>query len=212
MRISLLGAPGCGKGTQAKLMCEAYNIPHISTGDLFRDAIANNTPLGMEIKKYMSKLVPDEIVINLVKERIKENDCKNGFILDGFPRTVNQAELFEKEVDLDAVLYFDIDLKLAKERILDRRTCQKCGAILTTSTIVNDTCPQCGGHVDVRDEDKKADERLATYAELTFPLVDFYKANDKLKVVDVNAAKDLPFAEGKKATFEQIKKLLDGLK
>ena len=212
MRISLLGAPGCGKGTQAKLMCEKYDIPHISTGDLFREAIANETPLGKEIKKYMSKLVPDEIVIGLVKERISQCDCVNGFILDGFPRTINQAKIFDKEVGLDAVLYFDIDLNLAKQRILERRTCKGCGAIFTASSMDSDTCPSCGGHVDVRDEDKKADERLTTYTQQTAPLVDYYTEKGKLKVVNVNQFKDLPFAEGKSATFNEIQKLLDGLK
>ena len=212
MKISLLGAPGCGKGTQAKLICEKYNIPHISTGDLFRNAIANNTPLGMEIKKYMSKLVPDEIVIGLVKERISEADCTNGFILDGFPRTINQAEIFDKEIGLDAVLYFNIDLNLAKQRILERRTCKDCGAIFTITSMDSEACPNCGGHVDVRDEDKKADERLATYTEMTAPLVEYYKGKGQLKVVDVNKFKDLPFSEGKTATFNEIQNLLDGLK
>ena len=212
MKISLLGAPGCGKGTQAKLICEKYNIPHISTGDLFRNAIANNTPLGMEIKKYMSKLVPDEIVIGLVKERISEADCANGFILDGFPRTINQAEIFDKEVGLDAVLYFDIDLNLAKQRILERRTCKDCGEIFSTSTMKDNNCPKCGGYVDVRDEDKKADERLQTYTEMTAPLVEYYNNKGQLKVVDVNKFKDLVFHEGKTATFNEIQKLLDGLK
>lgn len=212
MKISLLGAPGCGKGTQAKLICEKFNIPHISTGDLFRNAIANNTPLGMEIKKYMSKLVPDEIVIGLVKERIAQADCANGFILDGFPRTINQAEIFDKEVGLDAVLYFDIDLNLAKQRILERRTCQNCGEIFTTSTMMDDKCPKCGGKVDVRDEDKKADERLQTYTEMTAPLVEYYSKSGSLKVVNVNKFKDLPFSEGKSATFNEIQNLLEGLK
>ena len=212
MKISLLGAPGCGKGTQAKLICEKFNIPHISTGDLFRNAIANNTPLGQEIKKYMSKLVPDEIVIDLVKERIEQADCVNGFILDGFPRTINQAQIFDREVGLDAVLYFDIDLNLAKQRILERRTCQNCGEIFTTSTITDDTCPKCGGRVDVRDEDKKADERLQTYTEMTAPLVEYYSKAGSLKVVNVNQFKDLPFSEGKTSTFNEIQKLLEGLK
>ena len=212
MRISLLGAPGCGKGTQAKLMCEKYDIPHISTGDLFREAIANDTPLGKQIKQYMSKLVPDEIVIDLVKERISQCDCVNGFILDGFPRTINQAEIFDREVGLDVVLNIDIDLDLAKERILERRTCKGCGAIFTVSSMNGDTCPSCGGHVDVRDEDKKADERLATYTQQTAPLVDYYKSKGKLKVVNVTQFKDLPFQEGKSATFNEIQKILDGLK
>lgn len=212
MRISLLGAPGCGKGTQAKLICEKFNIPHISTGDLFREAIANETPLGKEIKKYMSKLVPDEIVIGLVKERISQQDCVNGFILDGFPRTINQAEIFDKEVGLDAVLYFDIDLNLAKQRILERRTCKGCGAIFTVTSMNGDSCPNCGGHIDVRDEDKKVDERLTTYTQQTAPLVDYYSKKGKLKTVNVMKFKDLPFAEGKSATFNEIQKLLDGLK
>lgn len=212
MQISLLGAPGCGKGTQAKLICEKFNIAHISTGDLFRKAIADNTPLGIKIKSYMSKLVPDEIVIDLVKERIKEDDCKNGFVLDGFPRTLNQAELFEKEVSLDVVIYFDIELELAKTRMLERRTCQLCGSIFTVNSVNGDVCPDCGGHVDVREEDKKADERLKTFMDLTYPLVEFYNNNGKLKIIDVNRNKDLPYHEGKSATFNEIKNILEGLK
>lgn len=212
IKICLLGAPGCGKGTQAKLISEKYNIPQISTGDLFRNAIQNKTPLGLEIEKYMSKLVPDEIVIDLVKERLAQDDCKNGFILDGFPRTINQAEIFEKEVGLDAVIYIDIDLNLAKERILERRTCQSCGAIFTTSAMTGEDCPNCGGHIDVRAEDKKVDERLETYKQQTFPLVDFYTERNLLHVVDVNKYKDLPFKEGKASTFEEITKILEGLK
>lgn len=209
-KISLLGAPGCGKGTQSKLLREALNIPHISTGDLFREAIKNKTPLGLQIEKYMSKLVPDEIVIDLVKERISQDDCKNGFILDGFPRTVNQADLFQKAVGLDAVIYFDIDLQEAKNRILERRTCQNCGAIFTTKAMTGDTCPTCGGHIDVRAEDKKVDERLSTYVELTAPLVDYYDKLQILKTVDINITKNLSFEEGRDTVFKNIMKLLEG--
>ena len=212
MKVSLLGAPGCGKGTQAKLMCEKFNIPHISTGDLFREAIKNKTPLGLQIEKFMSKLVPDEIVIDLVKERISKDDCKNGFILDGFPRTINQAEIFDKKVGLDAVIFFDIDLDLAKKRILERRTCTKCGEIFTVSSQNGDTCPKCGGKIDIRDEDKKVDERLATYTNLTAPLFDYYQGKGSLKIVDVNKFKELNFVEGKTAILKEIEKLLDGLK
>lgn len=212
MKVCLLGAPGCGKGTQAKLMCEKFNIPHISTGDLFREAIKNKTPMGLVVEKYMSKLVPDEIVMDLVKERLGNKDCKNGFILDGFPRTINQAELFEKAVGFDSVIYFDIDLQEAKKRILDRRTCQSCGAIFTTLTMKGNNCPTCGGHIDVRAEDQKADERLATYVEQTAPLVDFYNNKNLLKTVNINKTKTLSFEEGKKAIFNDITKLLEGLK
>lgn len=212
MRISLLGAPGCGKGTQAKLICEKLNIPHISTGDLFRNAIALDTPLGKEIKKYMSKLVPDEIVIDLVKERIQQDDCSKGFVLDGFPRTINQAQIFEKEVGLDAVIYFDIDLNLAKQRILQRRTCTKCGNIFSTLEQIDNNCPNCGGRIDVRDEDLKADERLDTFLNLTAPLVDYYKENGILKTIDVNKFTNLEICESKNAMFNEIIKLLEGLK
>lgn len=209
-KLSLLGAPGSGKGTQAKLLCEALNIPHISTGDLFRTAIKNKTQLGLQIEKYMSTLVPDEIVIELVKERIMENDCKNGFILDGFPRTINQAELFQQVVGFDAVVFLDIDLQEAKNRILDRRTCQKCGAIFTTRAMTGDTCPTCGGHIDVRAEDKKVDERMSTYVAQTAPLVDYYNNLQILKTVDINKTKNLSFEESRNTIFKNIMKLLEG--
>ena len=212
MKICLLGAPGCGKGTQAKLINEYFGLTHISTGDLFREAIANNTPMGQEVKKYMSKLVPDEIVVKLLLEKIGQDDCKNGYILDGFPRTINQAEIFSKYDNLDAVIYFDIDLQETHNRIANRRTCKECGEIHSINSVVNNKCNKCGGEVAIRDEDLKAKERINTFVEHTYPLVEYYKNKNLLKVIDTNKYKNLDFENGKKAVFNEIKEILEGLK
>jgi len=208
MKIILLGAPGCGKGTQSKLICERYNIPHISTGDLLRDAIKNNTPIGIKVKEYMSTLVPDEIVVGLVNDRLAQNDCKNGFVLDGFPRTIAQAKLFQEQID--AVLYFDIDLNEAKQRILNRRTCIKCGTIYTNINISTSTCNNCGGELCIREEDTKVDERLKTYCEFTYPLIEFYKKQNILKTINTDKYKNLTFEESVKNVFDNVIKELEG--
>lgn len=212
MKICLLGAPGCGKGTQAKMINEHFGLAHISTGDLFREAIANNTPLGQEIKEYMSKLVPDEIVVKLVLERLDREDCKNGYVLDGFPRTINQAEIFDREAKLDAVIYFDIDLNETLSRIQNRRTCTKCGEIHTVDTAKNNVCSKCGGETVVRSEDLKAQERVETYVKFTHPLVDYYKRNNILKTIDSNKYKNLDYENGRNAVFGEVKEILEGLK
>ena len=212
MKICLLGAPGCGKGTQAKLINEYFGLTHISTGDLFREAIANNTPMGQEVKKYMSKLVPDEIVVKLLLERLAQDDCKNGYVLDGFPRTVNQAEIFSKMVDLDAVIYFDIDLNETLSRINNRRTCLKCGEIHTIDSVKDNKCGKCGGEVGVRAEDLKAQERIDTYVKHTHPLVEYYKNKNLLKTIDSNKYKNLDYENGRKAVFSEVKEILEGLK
>lgn len=212
MKICLLGAPGCGKGTQAKMIEDHYGLTHISTGDLFREAIANNTPMGQEVKKYMSKLVPDEIVVKLLLERLSQDDCKNGYVLDGFPRTINQAEEFGKVADLDAVVYFNIDLQDTLNRINNRRTCKDCGEIYTIDTVVDNKCSKCGGEVIVRAEDLKAQERIDTYAKLTHPLVDYYKNKNLLKEIDSNKYKNLDYENGRRAVFNEVKEILEGLK
>lgn len=210
MKICLLGAPGCGKGTQAKMLNERFGLTHISTGDLFRNAIANNTPMGQEVKKYMSTLVPDEIVVKLLLERLENEDCKNGYVLDGFPRTINQAEIFDKMVKLDAVIYFDIDLNETLSRINNRRTCKECGEIYTIYTAKNGFCSKCGGELIIRAEDSKAQERIDTYVNFTHSLVDYYKNKGLLKVVNSN--KNLDFENGRNAVFKEVKEILEGLK
>lgn len=212
MKICLLGAPGCGKGTQAKMLNERFGFTHISTGDLFREAIANNTPMGQEVKKYMSTLVPDEIVVKLLLERLENEDCKNGYVLDGFPRTINQAEIFDKMVKLDAVIYFDIDLNETLSRINNRRTCKECGEIYTVATAKNNVCGKCGGELVIRAEDSKAQERIDTYVKFTHPLVDYYKQKGLLKVVNSNKYKNLDFENGRNAVFKEVKEILEGLK
>ena len=174
MKISLLGAPGSGKGAQAKLLSECYDIAHISTGDLFRRAISANTPLGKKIKKYMSTLVPDDIVIDLVKERIQQDDCKKGYILDGFPRTINQAKLFEKIDKLDYVVYLNVDKDEVVKRINNRLTCVNCGSIYIKSLAKSKTCTLCGGKLSPRKEDKDIDKRINTYNSQTLPLVEYF--------------------------------------
>ncbi len=191
MKLILLGAPGAGKGTQAKWISEEYGIPHISTGDILRKNVAEGTELGKEAKKYMDegKLVPDELIIDMVRERLSQDDCKNGFILDGFPRTIKQAEVLEKITDVDAVLNIYVPFDKLIERITGRRTCPKCGAVyhIKYNPPKNDNiCDVCGTPLIQRDDDKEETvrKRLKTYEEQTAPLIDYYEKKGKLITVE----------------------------
>lgn len=210
MKISLLGAPGSGKGTQAKLLSEYYGIAHISTGDLFRRAISENTPLGQQIKQYMATLVPDEIVLALVKERLAQDDCKNGYILDGFPRTINQAKLFGEYTNLDKVIYLNVPKDEVVNRILSRRTCEKCGEIYNTSTFSGNKCVKCGGNLVVRKEDANIELRFDTYIKETYPLVEYYKKSNLLGEVITDTSKVKSPVDNINNTFNVIKCILGG--
>lgn len=188
MRLILLGAPGAGKGTQAAILSKKYNIPHISTGDIFRQNINNNTPLGIKAREYIDngQLVPDEIVIDLVEDRLKNSDCENGFLLDGFPRTLNQANTFDKYLDtsnmaLDAVINIDISDQEIIKRMSGRRLCTRCQAVFNT---INGSlkegqnqCPNCCQTLIQRDDDKPdvVKERLNVYHTQTEPLIKHYQ-------------------------------------
>ncbi|NME95483.1 adenylate kinase [Clostridium cochlearium] len=205
MNIILLGPPGAGKGTQAKLISEKYSIPHISTGVIFRKNISNKTPLGMEAKSYMDKgqLVPDELTIEIVKDRLSEEDCKNGFLLDGFPRTVKQAEaldefLINKNLKTDAALLIDVPQELILERMTGRRVCGECGASYHIKFVKPNTegvCDICGGELAQRKDDTKETvlERLEVYSKQTQPLIEYYKNKDVLFELDGTKEKNEVF-------------------
>ena len=193
MNLVLLGAPGAGKGTQAQKLVEEFGFAHISTGDLLRGAIAAGSPLGLEAKGYMDagQLVPDELVLSLLKERLASDDVKNGFILDGYPRNTAQAVTLDgvladmgKNLDLVAV-----DPSIIVDRLSRRRACKACGF---TGNDTMEVCPRCGGEMYQRDDDKPAtiQNRLDTYAAKTAPLIDYFKGQDKLVEVDGQAAAD----------------------
>ena len=192
MRLVLLGAPGAGKGTQADILTEKYKIPHISTGDIFRSNIKNGTELGKKAKEYIDKglLVPDEITIGIVKDRLMQNDCKNGFILDGFPRTIPQAEFLDKVlsdlgINLDYVLNIYVSDNKLVERLSGRRVCQKCGKsyhVIYNPTLKEGICNECGSNIIQRNDDseKTVLSRLKTYHEQTEPLIKYYEKKRKL--------------------------------
>ncbi len=196
MKIVLLGPPGAGKGTQAKSISNRYSIPHISTGDIFRKNISENTPLGIEAKSYMDngQLVPDEVTINMVKDRLQQDDCKNGYLLDGFPRTVAQAEalqefLVSRNENLDTALCIEVPSSFILERMTGRRVCPSCGASyhIKFNPPTNDgKCDLCGSDVIQRKDDTEetVKERLDVYENQTQPLIDFYKNKKQLSVVD----------------------------
>ena len=196
MKIIMLGAPGAGKGTQAKKIAEKYDVPHISTGDIFRANIKEGTELGKKAKTYMDQglLVPDELVVELVADRIQQDDCTKGFVLDGFPRTIPQAEaLTEALSKLGTAMDFAIDVDVPDENIINRmsgrRACLDCGAtyhIVTIPTKVEGICDKCGSKVVLRDDDKPetVQKRLEVYHEQTQPLIDYYKNQGILKTVD----------------------------
>ncbi|MCG1011466.1 adenylate kinase [Tepidanaerobacter sp. GT38] len=216
MRIVMLGPPGAGKGTQAKKIAEEFKIPHISTGEILRKAVQDNTPLGKKASEYLDKglLVPDEIVEGIVRSRLKMHDCAAGFLLDGFPRTVRQAEnldefLKEENVNLDIVINIQVEQRLLIERFTGRRTCQKCGATFHIKFSPPKTpgiCDKCGEKLIVRRDDdiETVKKRLEVYETTTAPLVDYY---DRRKLL-VNVDGSKPIDD----VFEDIKKVLEGVK
>ena len=196
MKIIMLGAPGAGKGTQAKMIAQKYQIPHISTGDIFRANIKNGTELGMEAKKYMDQgqLVPDELTVKILLDRVAQDDCKNGYVLDGFPRTIPQAEVLDKALaELGEKIDYAIDVEVPDENIVKRmsgrRACLACGATYHIEHIPPKTegiCDTCGQNLVLRDDDKPETvlNRLQVYHKQTQPLIDFYTAKGIMKAVD----------------------------
>lgn len=207
MKIVLLGPPGAGKGTQAKLIVEKYNIPHISTGDIFRKNIKEMTPLGIKAKEYIDKgqLVPDEVTVDIVKDRIQQEDCKNGFLLDGFPRTVAQADaLSEVLEDLGTKLDYVINIKVDENnlivRLSGRRVCPKCGAsfhVVFNPPKQEGVCDYCGAEVVQRadDTEETVKNRLSVYNKQTQPLIDYYTNNGLIKNINGEQDIDKVFAE-----------------
>ena len=203
MNVILLGAPGAGKGTQAVRIAAAMNIPHISTGDIFRKNIKEKTPVGLKAKSYIDRgqLVPDEVVVEIVQQRIDEDDCKNGFLLDGFPRTIAQAEALDRLTNIDNVINLEVDLDKLVDRITGRRVCEKCGESYHVSTKKDDICEKCGGKLIQRadDTEETVKSRLNVYKNETAPLINFYKKQGVLKNVDGMKSIEEVFEEISKA-------------
>ncbi|MBW1990610.1 MAG: adenylate kinase [Deltaproteobacteria bacterium] len=195
MNLILLGGPGAGKGTQAKKLIEKYQIPQVSTGDILREAVKEGTPLGKKAKEFMDagQLVPDEVVIGIVEERLKQPDCQKGFILDGFPRTVPQAEALDQVLakmnsGIDHVISIEVDEEELVTRLTGRRTCRNCGQmyhIKFNPPKQEGVCDKCGGELYQRDDDNEATvrSRLATYNQATKPLVDYYAGKGLLRTI-----------------------------
>ena len=212
MKIIMLGAPGAGKGTQAKMIAEKYGVPHISTGDIFRANIKNQTELGMEAKKYMDegKLVPDELTVKILLDRVAKEDCAHGYVLDGFPRTIPQAEVLTEALEkLNDAVDYAIDVDVPDENIVKRmsgrRACVNCGAtyhIVHIPPKTENICDKCGSELILRDDDKPETvlNRLKVYHDQTQPLIDYYTKKGILRTVD--GTKDM------KDVFEDIVNIL----
>lgn len=192
MKLILLGAPGAGKGTQAEVICNKLSIPAISTGNIIREALKNGTEMGLKAKSYMDegKLVPDDVVIGIIQERLQKDDCKNGFILDGFPRTIPQAEALDAMgVTIDRVISIEVADEKIVERMSGRRVCEKCGAsyhMLYKKSSEEGVCDVCGGALIRRKDDapETVEDRLRVYHEQTEPLKDYYAKSGKLRTVE----------------------------
>jgi len=196
MNLVLLGPPGAGKGTQAKMMIDRYRIPQISTGDILRAALKERTPLGLKAKEYMDKglLVPDEVVIDIIKDRLKEDDCRNGYILDGFPRTVAQAQALDRVLTamnsgIDHVISIEVEKGELIKRLTGRRTCRQCGRgyhVIFDPPLNKDLCDKCQGELYQRDDDNEdtVRNRLEVYDSQTFPLIQFYKEKGLVRSID----------------------------
>ena len=207
MNIILLGPPGAGKGTQAELIKANYPILHISTGDMFREAVSNATAMGMEAKKYMDagQLVPDEVTIGVVEERLSQPDCSNGFLLDGFPRTIPQAEALDKVLakmgkEVELALEITVPDAILIERMTGRVSCSKCKAVYNTKfspPVQAGVCDKCGGELVQRSDDKEetVKNRLKVYAEQTQPLLSYYEKAGKLKSLDGNRDPQVVFKD-----------------
>lgn len=210
MNVILLGAPGAGKGTQATKIADRYGLPHISTGDIFRENIKNQTELGVIVKSYIDKgqLVPDELTCKIVEERLSREDCKNGYLLDGFPRTIAQAEALDKITNIDLVINIDVDFSLLLERLCGRRVCKDCGESYHVSRLNGETkCSRCGGELYQRKDDnpETVQSRLDVYNAQTAPLINYYTA--KGCIFNVTSDERPP-----EVTFEKIATKLDSLR
>lgn len=206
MKIIMLGAPGAGKGTQTKMIADKYGVPHISTGDIFRANIKNGTELGMEAKKYMDQglLVPDELTVRILLDRVAQDDCKNGYVLDGFPRTIPQAEVLDSELTklgdhIDYAINVDVPDENIVKRMSGRRACLTCGATYHIEHVPpkkEGICDVCGSELVLRDDDKPetVKNRLNVYHEQTQPLIDFYTEKGVLKTVDGTVPMEEVFA------------------
>ncbi|MFR0888220.1 adenylate kinase [Gallintestinimicrobium sp.] len=206
MKIIMLGAPGAGKGTQAKMIADKYGVPHISTGDIFRANIKNGTELGKEAKKYMDQglLVPDELTVRILLDRVAQDDCKNGYVLDGFPRTIPQAEVLDSELTklgdhIDYAINVDVPDENIVKRMSGRRACLTCGATYHIEHVPpkkEGICDVCGSELVLRDDDKPetVKNRLNVYHEQTQPLIDFYTEKGVLKTVDGTVPMEEVFA------------------
>ncbi|MHA1650282.1 MAG: adenylate kinase [Candidatus Helarchaeota archaeon] len=207
MKIILLGAPGAGKGTQSKFITEQYGIPQISTGDILRKAVREGTEIGKMAKSYMDqgKLVPDDVIIEIMKARLNEPDCSKGYILDGFPRTLKQAEKLESIAQIDVVINIEVSTESLLERLTGRRSCPKCGAVyhIKFNPPPKDGKCKCGGELYQRDDDREETvrKRLETYRTQTEPLIEYYSSKNLLKSVDGNKTPT--------EVFQEIKQILD---
>ena len=200
--IILLGAPGAGKGTQAAMIAEEFKVPHISTGDILRRNMKEGTPLGLKAKAFVESggLVPDEVVIGLVEDRLSQDDCKNGYILDGFPRTIAQAEALDKVARIDLAINIDVPFETIVSRLGGRRVCV-CGETYHVSMLNGETtCKRCGKELFIRDDDKPetVKNRLKVYSDQTQPLIDYYRSQNKVVDIKANGTKEEIFADIKK--------------
>lgn len=200
--IILLGAPGAGKGTQAAMIAEEFKVPHISTGDILRRNMKEGTPLGLKAKAFVESggLVPDEVVIGLVEDRLSQEDCKNGYILDGFPRTIAQAEALDKVARIDLAINIDVPFETIIDRLGGRRVCV-CGETYHVSMLNGETtCKRCGKELFIRDDDKPetVKNRLKVYSDRTQPLIDYYRSQNKVVDIKANGTKEEIFADIKK--------------
>ena len=206
MKLVVFGPPSAGKGTQAQKLSAKYGLPQVSTGDLLRKAVADKTPLGVKVKSYLDqgRLGPDDLIVKLIKERVSKPDCRNGYLLDGFPRTMGQAKELDKMTNVDLVLNIVVDMEVLVERAVGRRSCPNCGAVyhVKFNPPTNaGTCEKCGSGLVQRDDDKEETirNRLKVYQEQTAPLIEHYRKKGKLVDIDGSAGIDAVFSQMVKA-------------